>query len=155
MPPTKGNGLSRPAGFTLIELLVVLAILAAGLALVLPAIGRAIPALVLRTEARAVADLLRAGRSAAIAGNREAVVRIDLDARRAVLAGGDDGAVALDRRFALRLVTAEEELAGQGAGAIRFFPDGTSTGGLVRLGDGARVYEVRVDWLTGRVSLAE
>ena len=80
--------------------------------------------------------------------------KADLDARRAALEGGPASA-AIDPRFALRLLTAEEELAGRGAGAIRFFPDGTSTGGRLRISLGERAYEVRVDWITGAVALAQ
>ena len=38
---------------------------------------------------------------------------------------------------------------------IRFFPDGSATGGRVRLARDNRQYVVVVDWLTGSVSLEE
>ena len=43
----------------------------------------------------------------------------------------------------------------QDTGAIRFFPDGSSTGGRVTLMVGERSYAVDVDWLTGRVRVLE
>ena len=39
-------------------------------------------------------------------------------------------------------------------GSIRFFGDGSSTGGSVTILQGERRSDVTVDWLTGRVSLA-
>ena len=36
-------------------------------------------------------------------------------------------------------------------GRIRFFPDGSSTGGRVTLTSDERLYHVDVDWLTGQV----
>ena len=40
-------------------------------------------------------------------------------------------------------------------GRIRFYPDGTSTGGRVTLtGSGAK-YDILVDWLSGRVKIVE
>jgi hypothetical protein len=39
-------------------------------------------------------------------------------------------------------------------GVIRFFGDGSSTGGSVTILQGERRSDVTVDWLTGRVSLA-
>ena len=54
----------------------------------------------------------------------------------------------------LELLTVATELGGGGArGGIRFFPDGSSTGGRVTLSHGSRQYFVDVDWLTGRVSV--
>ena len=42
-----------------------------------------------------------------------------------------------------------------GAGDIRFNPDGSSTGGRIALANGRRRIAVGVDWLTGRVSVAD
>jgi general secretion pathway protein H len=39
--------------------------------------------------------------------------------------------------------------------AIRFNPDGSSTGGRITVGDAVRKIAVGVDWLTGRVSLSD
>jgi general secretion pathway protein H len=47
--------------------------------------------------------------------------------------------------------TSAGERHGEKVAGIRFFPNGTSTGGKVRLETGRQVYEVRVNWLTGRV----
>ena len=40
-------------------------------------------------------------------------------------------------------------------GDIRFNPDGSSTGGRISVADGARSIAVGVDWLSGRVSVAD
>ncbi len=40
-------------------------------------------------------------------------------------------------------------------GAIRFYPDGSSTGGRITVASGERKFLVDVDWLTGRVSIKE
>ena len=42
-----------------------------------------------------------------------------------------------------------------GQGRIQFFADGSSTGGGVLLATGKSCGQVLVDWLTGRVSIAE
>jgi len=53
--------------------------------------------------------------------------------------------------IALRLVTARKELSGNVSGRLRFFPDGSSTGGrIVLVNDGDR-REIEVDWLTGKI----
>ena len=40
-------------------------------------------------------------------------------------------------------------------GGIRFFPDGSSTGGYIALADDKTEYRVKVDWLTGHISIAD
>ena len=40
-------------------------------------------------------------------------------------------------------------------GDIRFNPDGSSSGGRITLADGSRRVAVGVDWLTGRVTVAD
>jgi general secretion pathway protein H len=41
----------------------------------------------------------------------------------------------------------------EAAGSIRFFPDGSSTGGRVMIAAGNEKLSVDVNWLTGRVSI--
>jgi general secretion pathway protein H len=141
------------SGFTLVELLVVLGILGLVLALVAPLGQRAWPGFAARSGAERIAAALRETRSEAIAGNREAVLLVDLEAPALRLDEGPP--VALDPRFSLALVTGTEEVVAAGAGRIRFFPDGTSTGGRVTLMMEDERLDVLVDWITGRVRIAE
>lgn len=39
--------------------------------------------------------------------------------------------------------------------SIRFFPDGSSSGGSLRLNGTGRSYVIEVDWLTGKVAIVE
>jgi general secretion pathway protein H len=142
------------AGFTLLEILIVLAILGLAIALAVPVIGRTTPSLELRTTARSVAAALREARGLAIADNREVVVTVDLD-NRLLSAGVAGNAVRLGRNLGVSLFTAAEEVVDAGTGSIRFFPDGTSTGGRVRVFLGDRKYDVVVNWITGGVSIRD
>jgi general secretion pathway protein H len=135
------------------ELLVVLAVLGLVLALAVPTLGRALPGLELRTDARAVAGALREARALAIARNREVTLIIDVQQRTLHL--GDGAGIKLDPRLGISLRTASSEARAVGTGGISFFPDGTSTGGRVTLALGERQRHVVVDWLTGTVSLIE
>ena len=49
----------------------------------------------------------------------------------------------------VELNTARSELTSETTGGIRFYPDGGSTGGNVRLEANGRVFTVNVAWLTG------
>lgn len=138
-------------GFTLVELLVVLVVMALLAALASPEFHRALPGLELRANASDIAAALRGARSAAIRDNRETTVAIDVDANRYRLKKWH----ALRGDVRLSLYTAERERLDRGTGRIRFFPDGTSTGGRVSLAEGERSYHVVVDWLTGRVDVVQ
>jgi general secretion pathway protein H len=40
------------------------------------------------------------------------------------------------------------------AGSVRFYPDGSSTGGRIILSRSGSGYQVGVQWLTGRIRMA-
>jgi general secretion pathway protein H len=148
--PTGETGDAR--GFTLMELLVVLAILGLTMVLAMPTLGRLLPGLELRTEARDVASALREARASAIGRNEE--VTIVLDRERGLLQVAGKPIVQLSPKIGVSaLETSHSSRAGDNE--IRFFPDGTSTGGRLTLALGERQEHVVVDWLTGAVSIAE
>ncbi len=107
-----------------------------------------------RSTARDIADSLRRARGQAIADNKEVVFFLDLRTRRYGIV--DEQAV---RRFrddiAIRFTTAREELRGTDEGAIRFFPDGSATGGVVTVEGAQQKMQVKVRWLTGQVAFAQ
>jgi len=134
------------------ELLVVLAILGLTMVLAMPTLGRLLPGLELRTEARDVASALREARASAIGRNEE--VTIVLDRERGLLQVAGKPVVQLSPKIGVSaLETAHSSRAGDNE--IRFFPDGTSTGGRLTFALGERQEHVVVDWLTGAVSITE
>jgi general secretion pathway protein H len=141
-------------GFTLIELLVVLTVIALVATLATPMLQRSIPGIELQTAAEGVSAELRLARSDAIRENRESWLAIDLESG-AYRRDGGARAHTVPSTVRLSLLTARREQIHETLGRIRFFPDGTSTGGAVRLLRDARGYEVAVDWFDGRVSIDE
>jgi general secretion pathway protein H len=143
----------RASGFTLIELVVVLAIGVAIYAVLLAVPmggGRAD----LKAAARTLASGLREAQTTAMATRRDATLTLDLEAREFLVAGETEPRKLPDD-VDLKLYTAQSEVLGERTGAIRFYPDGSSTGGRVTLASGKREYRVDVDWLTGRVSIED
>lgn len=153
LPPVLPGRAAGAAGFTLIEMLVVLAILA--LSFVLMAGYRPLwsRGLEIDTTAAMLAAELRLVRSEAIAANRAAAFELNVAGRR--YRGGSAPTRELPARMAVELTTISDERQSSGAGSIRFFPDGSSTGGRIVLAEGSRRVAVGVDWLTGRVSVAD
>ena len=140
-------------GFTLLELLVVLAVIAFATTLIPGFLLRDHSATGLDRVARAVADGLREARSRAVLANRDELFAIDV-ASHQFRAGEAATPVQLDRAIGLELVTARSEQVAAMAGRIRFFPDGSSTGGRIVLLNEGDSRSIEVDWLTGDVMIA-
>ena len=140
-------GLKKQYGFTFVELLFVMVIVAFALALVGTSISQSISGAEMRTAARKVTSALCYTRTKAILSKSEQVFLLDTETLQYTAA--DRETVTLPEGMSVELNTARSELTSETAGGIRFFPDGGSTGGNVRLEANGRIYRVNVNWLTG------
>lgn len=145
---------SPDAGVTLIELLVVLMLLAIIAAIAIPMLGPGVSNAELRSAARQVAAGLRMARDDAVATRTDTRVTLDLE-HRTFQIERDPRVHALPRELEMKLFTAQSDIVDEHVGAIRFYPDGGSTGGRVTLSAGERKFDVDVDWLTGRVAILD
>jgi general secretion pathway protein H len=145
MPPVR----ARQAGFTLVELLAVLVVLALVAGLAATQLGSRHGGAVLEAAAHELASRCRATRAAAIRGAASRTVVIDMAKR--MVTGADVPSFRIADTITVTSETSAAEQQGQKVAGIRFFPNGASTGGKVRLETGRQAYEVRVNWLTGRV----
>lgn len=141
-------------GFTLLEILVALVIGVLLVALVPPLLSGMSGATELRGAARQLAAGLRNARNEAISSRRDALLTLDLAAHRFAVSG-DPRSIALPADVTLTLDTAEVEVNDRTAGSIRFFPDGSSTGGAITVANTKLSYRVTVDWLTGAIAIIE
>jgi general secretion pathway protein H len=139
------------AGFTMVEILVVLAILAVAATLAWPQTQSA-RTVDLEVAADTLSARLTEARTRAIA--RAASVNVDFDptARRYII-GDDKRVVQLPPDLALTLTMARSELSAAGLARLTFMPDGSATGGTIRLARGPRRIDILVSWLTGGVEL--
>lgn len=145
---------SRLRGFTLIELLVVVVIMLLAYTLAAPLVSSGVASTEMKAAARQLAAGLRKARSEAVARRVETTVTVDVEGRRFQVAG-DSRSYALPAGVELSLFTADSERSGPSTGAIRFYPDGGSTGGRITLAARDRRYEVDVNWLTGKVTILD
>ena len=133
------------AGFTLLETIVVVVVLGLMLAILAGFAPHRSSRLDLANAADAAAGTFRLARLRAIAEARPVVAQ---------LAGPMNGRVLTVDGVA-RPLPAPVALAMAGPPAIRFSPDGSTSGGALRLEAGGRAMLVAVDWLTGRVVVGD
>ena len=76
-------------------------------------------------------------------------------ARRVRLASGRELEVRLPAGLELSVTSALEDRPDAHTGRIRFFPDGSSTGGHIVLRSGRRQWRINVSWLTGQVAVVD
>lgn len=151
IPVAPGVHLQTP-GFTLLELLVVLALMTLIIGVVPAMMLGSLPGAEAKAAARHLAAGLRYARSQAITQQQEIAFALDVEQRRYQISQ-TSRQYQLPAKLSISMITGQSELAGQATGTIRFFPDGSSTGGRITLAYGAREYRVDVNWLTGEVAV--
>lgn len=139
-------------GFTLLEMVCVLAIIGLLSAVLMPFIPHNTSRSRLQAYALQAATLLKADRNAAIRRGTDVATLIDPTSRVIVSGAGKNTIhVPDDVRFDATLPkTCNQRPA---FSTISFFANGMSCGGSIALTRFDTGYEVRVNWLTGRVEI--
>jgi general secretion pathway protein H len=132
----------RTAGFTLIETIVVLVIVGLALGIVAGFLPRRNAALELSAATARVTGALRLARSRAMAESRSIPFALAADRHGVRL---DDATIALGPSVTVEMVQPR----------IVFAPDGSTSGGSLRVVVDGRQRFLQVDWLTGRVAVAD
>jgi general secretion pathway protein H len=141
------------AGFTLLEMVCALAIVGLMAAVLLPAIPRQTSRTRLEAYAIETAALLKADRNAAIRRRLDVTTQVDAPSRS--LRSGASGQtvhVPEDVRFETLLPRNCDNR--PVVASISFFASGMSCGGVIVLAKLDAGYEIRVNWLTGRIEIA-
>jgi general secretion pathway protein H len=97
--------------------------------------------------------MLREARSNAVVHNR--IELFSADAAEGSFALAHRAVHHLPRGVEMTLTTTAEQARSATAGTIRFYPDGTSTGGGLELRQNGHDTQVLVDWLTGRTRIVD
>jgi len=142
---------SRQDGFSLVEMLVVLSLLAVILTISLPYVRISGERQRLIAEGNMVAARLRETRSLALSTKEPQFVAVDLE-NRMVEGPAGRAAIAISSAARISLTTSDNLIIDQ-QGAVRFFPDGGSTGGTITLSAGEWSQTIAINWLTGAVTV--
>lgn len=144
----------RAKGFTLLELLIVLVIIVLGFSVVALNLSSGTGTFEHKAAVRDVVSALRYARGQALMTHQEMTVAFDL-AKNTYKVSGRDEDYSIPEKIALTVVTAQSELTGEGQGNIRFFADGSSTGGRVVLDRGEVSKQIDINWLTGQIEVED
>ena len=140
-------------GFTLLELIVVLFIVVLGFSVVGINLSSGNDATELKVAARDIVSALRFARGQALISHQETTVTLDL-AENTYTVSSRDRIYPIPKAIDVTVVTAQSELT-EGSAGIRFFADGSSTGGRISLEIGKAGWQIDINWLTGQIELDE
>lgn len=145
-------------GFTLIELMVALGIAALLAGLATPMALKMYATMQYRDAIRGVTGAATSARYQAINSGRAHDLLVAPDSHRYSVQLAESGldeesASVLPDALSVQVDVARDLVTERGVGVIRFYPDGTSTGGSITVTrDNGAGQRIRVDWLLGRVT---
>ena len=106
----------------------------------------------LDAAAQIIAAKLRETQTSSLSSNRERSLTLDIG--KGMLVQTDpDKIFEIPKGITLSIVTSDNEILDE-TGAIRFFPDGGSTGGRIILSKGENRREITINWLTGGIAVS-
>jgi len=144
---------NKNKGFTLIEIIVALVILG----MILAIIPLLLPNVIASTETKAAVRELAAGlryaRSQSITKQKETMLILNVE-KKFYQIDKQQKKLKLPDDTQLTLITARSEQHSQDQASIRFFPDGSSTGGRIKLGNDNKMYTIDINWLTGKIKIS-
>jgi general secretion pathway protein H len=143
----------RQRGFSLLEMLAVIVLIAIAVTAVSMSVSRSLSSAKIRAVSRDLVAALRYTRGQAIVKGKQETLDVDLEAMTYTAPGRE--AKKFPDGVQVRVLTAAQEQTSEKRVAIRFFPDGSSTGGNIGVISGVREWRVNVGWLTGEVAMDE
>ena len=146
--------MSRPSerGFTLLEMVCVLALIALMAAVLLPFMPRHTSRSRLQAYVLQTAALLKEDHNAAIRRGTGVATLVDTRSR-VIRSGANTEVVRIPDDVDFEALLPRTCNRREALSTIRFFANGMSCGGAVTLTRADVGYEVRVNWLTGRIDI--
>jgi general secretion pathway protein H len=102
--------------------------------------------------ARDIVSALRYARGTALTSHNDTAVTFNLD-DNSYTVNNRDKVYQIPKTIKVTLVTTQKQLIGHNQGSVRFFADGSSTGGRVTLARADSEWQIDINWLTGACEL--
>lgn len=141
-------------GFTLIELLLVIVIVAMAAAIAAPQIGSGNQTAKLNSAVRDVSSAFRFARGQALTHHKEISVIFNLQ-NNSYQITDKNKLFYLASAIEITLNVAQSQIISEDEGGVRFFSDGSSTGGQIILEIEQDKRQIDINWLTGQVTLGD
>jgi general secretion pathway protein H len=148
------KSLNSNQGFTLIEIIIVLIITVLGFSVIANNINSGNYGTKLQLITYEIASALRYAQSQALITQKSTSVDIDLS-ENSYAVSSQNKQHKFNKEIAVTLEIAEQEYTVDQIARIRFFPDGSSTGGRIKLEWGSFYKQIDVNWITGKVTINE
>jgi len=145
---------SQVQGFTLIELTVVMLIIVLGFSAIASNISAGNKSSQLKALTRDLASALRYARGQALISHDEISVAINL-ADNTYQVSNRDKVYHFSDEIEVTLVISQDEFKNEETGQLRFYADGSSSGGRITMEWGELVNQIDVNWLTGKVAITD
>ncbi len=152
MPTSPVDRADEEAGFTLVELLAVLTLLSFAVAAFAFRTVNSFDTADFRALLVNAASGMRAARSDAIRNHHEQVFVINAKQRR-MSSPAMNTVLKIPPDVDVTVTAAKSLTMADGATGIKFYADGSSSGGTLDIAWNARKYAINVNWLTGNVAL--
>src|SRR5664279_1757604 len=153
-PPVQkmNRGIGAQDGFTLIEMVCVMAIIGLLAAVIMPALPRQTSRSRLEAYAVQAASVLKADRNAAISRQVEVTTTVDAGSR-AIRSGATGAAFRVPDDVRFDALLPENCDNRPVFASVSFFASGMSCGGVITLSRLDTGFEIRVNWLTGKIEI--
>jgi general secretion pathway protein H len=140
-------------GFSLIEILVVMVFIAVIAGFVSSSMTKSLKKTKLRAVSKNLVSAIRYTRGQAVVKHEQKTISFNVKDK--TYKAPRKKTVHIPDEIDINVFTADSEVADETTGAIRFFSDGSSTGGWVKLTYGNKIWKINVNWLTGEISMVE
>ncbi len=140
-------------GFSLLEILVVMTFIAVIAGFVSSSMTKNLKKTKLRSVSKNLVSALRYTRGQAVIKHEEKTITFNVKEKN--YKAPRKKTVVIPDEIDINVYTADSEVADEDTGSIRFFSDGSSTGGWVKLIYGNKIWKINVNWLTGEISMVE
>lgn len=146
------RGIGAQDGFTLIEMVCVMAIIGLLAAVIMPGFPRQTSRSRLEAYAMEAASVLKADRNAAISRRVEVTTTVDAGSR-SIRSGATGAAVRVPDDVRFDALLPENCDNRPVFASVSFFASGMSCGGVITLSRLDTGFEIRVNWLTGKIEI--